>query len=110
MESPSPADELLDLTRALRAQIARHVAAGGWAAPGGTTARSVIVPYEVPVSDAPVDIYDDEALRPAGHVTLPMIRAEVGECTRCKLSKTRKSIVFGVGDPNAPLMFVGEAP
>jgi len=34
----------------------------------------------------------------------------VGDCTRCKLSKTRTNIVFGVGDPNARLMFIGEAP
>src|SRR6185436_4830351 len=42
--------------------------------------------------------------------TLPQIRAELGECTRCKLHSTRKSIVFGVGAPDTPLMFVGEAP
>lgn len=34
----------------------------------------------------------------------------VGDCTRCKLAKTRKNIVFGVGDANAQVMFVGEAP
>ncbi|MDC0715321.1 uracil-DNA glycosylase [Nannocystis bainbridge] len=34
----------------------------------------------------------------------------VGDCTRCKLAKTRTNIVFGVGDPNARVMFVGEAP
>src|SRR5262245_21421934 len=42
--------------------------------------------------------------------TLPQIRAELGECTRCKLHSTRRSIVFGVGAPDTPLMFVGEAP
>lgn len=31
-------------------------------------------------------------------------------CTRCKLAPTRKHIVFGVGDPEADLMFIGEAP
>lgn len=43
---------------------------------------------------------------------LPMIRAEIGEdCTRCKLhTQGRSRIVFGVGNPNADLMFVGEAP
>lgn len=39
------------------------------------------------------------------------IRAELGDCTRCKLHTLgRKQIVFGVGNPNADLMFVGEAP
>ncbi|HEY5946058.1 MAG TPA: uracil-DNA glycosylase, partial [Kofleriaceae bacterium] len=35
---------------------------------------------------------------------------DLGECTRCKLHGTRKSIVFGVGSEDAPLMFVGEGP
>ena len=42
--------------------------------------------------------------------TLPQIREELGECTRCKLHSTRKSIVFGVGAEDTPLVFVGEAP
>jgi len=40
-----------------------------------------------------------------------MIRAEIGDCTRCKLHTLgRRQIVFGVGNPDADLMFVGEAP
>ncbi len=42
--------------------------------------------------------------------TLSDIRADVGNCTRCKLCKSRKTIVFGVGNPHAELMFVGEGP
>lgn len=34
----------------------------------------------------------------------------VGDCRRCALCETRNSIVFGVGNPSADLMFVGEAP
>ncbi|MFH1018473.1 MAG: uracil-DNA glycosylase [Pseudomonadota bacterium] len=41
---------------------------------------------------------------------LSAVRAELGECTRCKLHQGRAHIVFGVGDPHAALMFVGEAP
>jgi len=42
---------------------------------------------------------------------LGAIRADIGDCTRCKLCRLgRKQIVFGVGNPNADLMFVGEAP
>ena len=42
---------------------------------------------------------------------LRLIREEIGDCTRCRLHKQgRKQIVFGVGDPNAELMFIGEAP
>jgi uracil-DNA glycosylase family 4 len=42
---------------------------------------------------------------------LTVIREDLGDCTRCKLHTLgRKQIVFGVGNPNADLMFVGEAP
>ncbi len=41
---------------------------------------------------------------------LAAIREEIGDCTRCKLSLSRNKIVFGVGDPHARLMFVGEGP
>lgn len=41
---------------------------------------------------------------------LRVIRENIGECTRCGLSAGRKTIVFGVGDPEARLMFVGEGP
>src|SRR5262245_14366700 len=34
----------------------------------------------------------------------------VSVCTRCELHKSRKQTVFGVGNPNAKLMFIGEAP
>jgi uracil-DNA glycosylase family 4 len=42
---------------------------------------------------------------------LRLIREDLGDCTRCRLSKQgRKQIVFGVGNPKAELMFIGEAP
>jgi uracil-DNA glycosylase len=43
--------------------------------------------------------------------TLERIRQDIGpHCTRCKLHKARTNIVFGVGNPKAPLVFVGEGP
>ena len=42
--------------------------------------------------------------------SLEEIRAEMGDCRRCKLYGGRTRLVFGDGDPNARLMFVGEAP
>jgi len=47
---------------------------------------------------------------PAGRPTLEEIRAEMGDCQRCKLGRTRTHLVFGEGSPQARLMFVGEAP
>jgi uracil-DNA glycosylase len=41
---------------------------------------------------------------------LQAIRDEIGDCQRCPLAPTRNKLVFGDGDPNARLMFVGEGP
>jgi len=102
--------ELAELTRLLRGQLRRHSALGAWAAPGGASARPV---FDVTLPDAGELATrglpePDEA--PSTRRTLPQIRSELGECTRCKLHASRTSIVFGVGAEDAPLMFVGEAP
>jgi DNA polymerase len=53
-------------------------------------------------ADAPVVATD---------ASLEAIRQDIGDCTRCKLHTLgRRQVVFGVGNPNADLMFVGEAP
>jgi DNA polymerase len=44
------------------------------------------------------------------HAALKALRDEIGDCQRCRLSKERRSIVFGEGNPEARLMFIGEAP
>jgi uracil-DNA glycosylase family 4 len=41
---------------------------------------------------------------------LQLIREDLGDCTRCKLHRGRTNLVFGVGNPHAELMFVGEGP
>jgi len=45
-----------------------------------------------------------------GSAALLRIREDVGECSRCKLAGGRTNLVFGVGKPNAQLVFVGEGP
>jgi DNA polymerase len=42
--------------------------------------------------------------------SLPRIREDIGDCTRCKLHKGRNKLVFGDGSPTAQLVFVGEGP
>jgi uracil-DNA glycosylase family 4 len=42
--------------------------------------------------------------------SLENLREFIGDCARCKLAPFRKNLVFGVGNPDAQLMFVGEAP
>ncbi len=41
---------------------------------------------------------------------LRLIRENLGECTRCRLRERRNRIVFGEGNPQAPVVFVGEGP
>ncbi len=43
-------------------------------------------------------------------VSLDDIRLDLGDCTRCDLSKKRSNLVFGEGSPTARLMFIGEGP
>jgi len=42
--------------------------------------------------------------------SLARVREELGECMRCRLHQTRRNLVFGEGNPEARLMFVGEGP
>ncbi len=45
-----------------------------------------------------------------GEVMLEEIENLLGDCKRCELGQTRSHIVFGVGNPHARVMFVGEGP
>ncbi len=61
-------------------------------------------PFPAPPPQAP-------PLPPEKHfAALKLIREDIGDCTRCKLHTGRNKLVFGDGDPNARLMFVGEGP
>jgi uracil-DNA glycosylase len=51
-----------------------------------------------------------EELRGTSLDTLDALRLETHNCQACKLAGTRTNVVFGVGSPNADLMFIGEAP
>jgi DNA polymerase len=65
-----------------------------------------------PVASSPEDRPSEAGHGLSGAEVLALIRADVGDdCSRCKLHTLgRKQIVFGVGHPDADLMFVGEAP
>jgi uracil-DNA glycosylase family 4 len=59
--------------------------------------------------DGPTEAEAAPAGEPAG--VLASLREEIGDCTRCKLHALgRTQVVFGAGNPEARLMFVGEAP
>ncbi len=80
--------------------------------------REEMSPRKSAVVAKPVDetILEVANSKPKQNVTDPiaalkLIREDLGDCTRCKLHKQgRKQIVFGVGNPQADLMFVGEGP
>jgi uracil-DNA glycosylase len=67
-----------------------------------------------PDSDGPGSrpVKRENHIRTNGTELLATLKVEIGpDCTRCKLHTLgRKQVVFGVGNPNADLMFVGEAP
>ncbi|HSW50500.1 MAG TPA: uracil-DNA glycosylase [Bryobacteraceae bacterium] len=48
--------------------------------------------------------------RPEGADSLALIREDLGDCRRCRLHEGRNKLVFGVGDEQAKLVFVGEGP
>src|SRR5207248_2425777 len=79
--------------------------------------------YRQPASENPVSL---QAPEDPGNVNLPIIQPaapaadpaaalraineDLHDCTRCRLSRGRKNIVFGVGNPRADIMFIGEGP
>ncbi len=67
---------------------------------------AVVVP---PAAPAVIPVVELPGLAPAGD-TLVQIREDIGDCTRCALHKGRNKIVFGDGNPEAQLIFVGEGP
>ena len=69
----------------------------------GTHAASKIESVFIPETRSMFDV-------PPKSETLESIRDDLGDCQRCKLAPTRSHIVYGSGNANADLMFVGEAP
>lgn len=69
-------------------------------------ARALQTPKTPTFQIQPVDPFSSEIKM----AELEALKEEIGDCQRCKLSKGRTKIVFGEGNPEAPLMFIGEAP
>lgn len=93
----------------LRAYLEALQESGVEAIPAGACAPCTPVPpeREEPPAALPVEPSPARASHPD---TLERIGKELGDCQRCKLSATRKNLVFGVGNPHARLVFVGEGP
>jgi DNA polymerase len=131
--TPKPSPETQE---AVRARIAYYRDLGVFdfyrrgAAPAALIEESVTntATYQAPIPSAPAA--EPEERMPKTSVLMPptveqpsalvpprqkaaaleAIREEIGDCQRCPLAAGRHTIVFGDGDPNARLMFVGEGP
>ncbi|HZE22020.1 MAG TPA: uracil-DNA glycosylase, partial [Desulfobaccales bacterium] len=86
-----PVKELSELVSALSEWL-RYQGRLGWRGLPGATRTESMEPENPPAK------------------SLEEIRAEMGDCRRCKLCNGRRNLVFGDGSPRARLMFVGEAP
>jgi DNA polymerase len=103
MAESTPQERLRAVIGALRvlAEEAKESFAEGF--PRATVAAETLATPTA--SRAPASARGD-----APQETLRSIRRDIGDCQRCKLAKGRTHIVFGVGNPAADLMFVGEGP
>jgi DNA polymerase len=57
-----------------------------------------------------LELNEPERDSPYANLDLPALTTDATGCIKCPLHETRTNVVFGVGDPNADLMFIGEAP
>jgi uracil-DNA glycosylase family 4 len=96
---------LRTLVGRIRTNLASRERSGLMGVPRTASARRATLAAQVPVARG-----DAAAARPPGAPGLALVREELGDCQRCKLAPLRQNIVFGVGNPNAHLVFVGEAP
>jgi DNA polymerase len=85
---------------AMRREVAPDAGSKQMAGTGSAVKKAVITAPRTSLFDA----------APAVAESLEQIRADLGDCQRCKLARARSNIVFGAGNAHAELMFVGEAP
>jgi uracil-DNA glycosylase len=74
-----------------------------------STGRIAPVQAVPPVQSTSTDRHQPDISTPH-HESLEKIRKDLGDCQLCKLGKTRKNLVFGVGNHQARILFVGEGP
>jgi uracil-DNA glycosylase family 4 len=108
-DAADPRAALRALVGQVRTNLASRQRSGLMGVPRTPSARKKAA---APVVAAALAERADDAptARPTGAVGLALVREELGDCQRCKLAPTRTKLVFGVGNPDAHLVFVGEAP
>jgi uracil-DNA glycosylase len=112
MSIPSDRNELATLVTSLRRHLQRQERVGirflGGKGEAGQT-NSVIAENETLLSGTEGDLFSDSSATYKAK-TLKELRTAIGDCQRCKLWSGRTHLVFGVGNPKAKLMFIGEGP
>jgi len=117
-DGADPREELRALVGQLRTNLSLRQRSGLQGVPKKPSVRK---PVSAPAAAAapvaasvvaapPAEVPEGEGGRPAGAKGLALVREDLGDCQRCKLAPLRTKLVFGVGNPNAHLVFVGEAP
>jgi uracil-DNA glycosylase len=92
--------ELRDVARALLAHVEYQRDLGAAGVPAAPLATPVVAAAPLVERPVPTDAAE----------TLEQVRADLGDCQRCKLAGGRRTLVYGVGNPKARLVFVGEGP
>ena len=107
-------DELLRLVAGVRTNLALRARSGLQGVPRGPSRRRAAPVSAVgsfATSGAGLDAVEETPGGPVpGALGLLAVRDELGDCRRCKLCAGRTNLVFGVGNPEAHLVFVGEGP
>jgi uracil-DNA glycosylase family 4 len=110
-EEESCGEEFATLVTSLRRHLQRRQRAGIRILPGSNSAEAKLpAPKEVNLLGGTVDDLFAENAQALKANSLEELRAAIGDCRRCKLCSGRTNLVFGVGNPNAELMFIGEGP
>jgi DNA polymerase len=101
--------ETRDIARALLAHVTYQRLLGAVGAPAASPAATAATIAPPPAAERPAAA-PVPAVADAAAETLDEVRAALGDCRRCKLAGGRTNLVYGVGDPHARLVFVGEGP
>jgi DNA polymerase len=111
MSAEDPRAELRGLVGQLRTNLALRKRSGLLGVPARASARRpAAVAAAAAAPAAPGEATEAAGERATGAAGLAAVREELGDCRRCGLCVGRQNIVFGVGNPDAHLVFVGEAP
>jgi uracil-DNA glycosylase len=107
---PSDRDELATLVTSLRRHLQRQERVGiRFLSMGEDLQKNFTVATEHLLSGTEGDLFSDSSGTYTAK-TLEELRGAIGDCRRCKLWPGRTHLVFGVGNPKARLMFIGEGP